>query len=143
MRFREVIKPTFWLLAFIYFLFLSLVISIWAALGNTSALISLILLTACLGIVAWRIRMTIEVSEKELRIDQAHIDLKFLGKASLLSSEEMKLIRTRDADPAAYLAIKFWIVTGVKIEINDERDPTPYWVISTKNGRDLLQALKN
>jgi len=41
MQFREVIRPPLWLLAFIYFMFLSLVIAFWAALGNQSAAISL------------------------------------------------------------------------------------------------------
>ncbi len=56
MVFREVIRPPLWVLAFIYFMFLSLVIAIWAALDNRSALISWI--AATLGIIAnelqWR-----------------------------------------------------------------------------------------
>ena len=48
MVFREVIRPPLWVLAFIYFLFLSLVIAIWAALDNRCALISWI--AATLGI---------------------------------------------------------------------------------------------
>jgi len=37
---REVIRPPLWLLAFIYFLLLSLVIAIWAAFDNQSAFIA-------------------------------------------------------------------------------------------------------
>ena len=143
MRYREVIRPSFWLLSFIYFLFLSLVVSIWAALGNTPALISLVFLTASLALMAKRMEMVIEVNGGELRIDRAHIDFMYLGKVTALSEDEMKKIRTRDADPAAYLAIRFWVSAGVKVEIKDPRDTTPYWIISTKRGEDLVKALKN
>jgi hypothetical protein len=87
--------------------------------------------------------MVIEVNGGELRIDRAHIDFMYLGKVTALSADEMKKIRTRDADPAAYLAIRFWVSAGVKVEIKDPRDTTPYWIISTKRGEDLVKALKN
>jgi hypothetical protein len=55
----------------------------------------------------------------------------------------MRLLRTRDADPAAYLAIKFWAPTGIKIEVTDPRDPTPYWLITSKRGEEIAALLIN
>ena len=141
MVFREVIRPPLWVLAFIYFMFLSLVIAIWAAIDNRSALISWI--AATLGIIAiairWRTQITVD--ENELRIGQAHIELRFLKEVSALSSEEMRRMRTRDADPAAFLALAFWIPTGVKILINDDRDSVPYWLISVRKSEELTSTL--
>ena len=141
MRFREVIRPPFWLLAFIYFMFLSLVIAVWAALGNFSALISLIVLTVALVAIALRSRSEVLVDENELFAGGAHIELKYLGEVQTLSRDQMRLLRTRDADPAAFLAIKFWISTGVKVTLNDHRDPTPYWLISCKKMEELTRTL--
>jgi len=141
MVFREVIRPPLWVLAFIYFMFLSLVIAIWAALDNRSALISWIVAT--LGIIAiaigWRTQITVD--ENELRIGQAHIELKYLKQVSALSRDEMRRMRTRDADPAAFLALAFWIPTGVKILINDDRDSVPYWLISVRKSEELTSTL--
>ena len=141
MVFREVIRPPLWVLAFIYFMFLSLVIAIWAALDNRSALISWI--AATLGIIAiairWRTQITVD--ENELRIGQAHIELKYLKQVSALSRDEMRRMRTRDADPAAFLALAFWIPTGVKILINDDRDSVPYWLISVRKSEELTSTL--
>jgi hypothetical protein len=141
MVFREVIRPPLWVLAFIYFMFLSLVIAIWAALDNRSALISWI--AATLGIIAiairWRTQITVD--ENELRIGQAHIELKYLKQVSALSRDEMRRMRTRDADPAAFLALAFWIPTGVKILINDDRDSVPYWLISVRKSEELTRTL--
>ncbi len=141
MVFREVIRPPLWVLAFIYFLFLSLVIAIWAALDNRSALISWIAATLGIIAIAIRWRTEITVDDKELRIGGAHIELKYLKEVSALSAQEMRLMRTRDADPAAFLALAFWIPAGVKIALNDDRDNVPYWLISVRKSEELTRTL--
>ena len=141
MVFREVIRPPLWVLAFIYFLFLSLVIAIWAALDNRSALISWIAATLGIIAIAIRWRTGITVDDKELRIGDAHIELKYLKEVSALSAQEMRLMRTRDADPAAFLALAFWIPAGVKILLNDDRDSVPYWLISVRKSEELTRTL--
>ncbi|MTA06107.1 MAG: DUF3093 family protein [Actinobacteria bacterium] len=141
MQLREVIRPPLWVLAFIYFMFLSLVIAIWAALGNTSALIALIAATALIFFIAVAARSQIVLTDTELILGKAHIERKYLGEITILDRDAMRLIRTRDADPAAFLAIKFWISTGVKIAINDDRDPTPYWLVSTRKAEELKRTL--
>ena len=141
MVFREVIRPPLWVLAFIYFLFLSLVIAIWAALDNRSALISWIAATLGIIAIAIRWRTEITVDEKELRIGGAHIELRYLKEVSALSAQEMRLMRTRGADPAAFLALAFWIPAGVRIELNDDRDSVPYWLISVRKSEELTRTL--
>ena len=85
--------------------------------------------------------LTIEVTEEELRVGSAHIDRKFLGNIQALSSEEMRQWRGPLSDPAGFMALRFWISTGVKIEINDPSDSTPYWLISSKKAQPLSAAL--
>ena len=139
--FREVIRPPLWLLAFIYFLLLSLVIAIWAAFDNRSAFIAWLLATILVKGITISARSSITLDEHELRIGSAHIELKYLKNVELLTKDQMRLLRTRDADPAAYLAITFWISTGVKITLNDERDSTPYWLVSSRKSKELTHTL--
>ena len=141
MLFKEVIRPPLWLLAFIYFMFISLVIAVWAALGNFSALITFIALTIALLAIAVTGKSEIRVIEDELVIGKAHIGIQYLGDVEILDKNAMRLVRTRDADPAAFLAIKFWVSTGVKITLKDLRDPTPYWLVSCKKGKELKSTL--
>ena len=143
MRFREVIRAPFWLLTFINFLFLSLVVAVWAALGNQSALVIWIVTTALNLVIAVKSSLVIEVDSKELRAGSAHIDLEFVGKVTPLDGREMGRLRTRDADPAAFLIFRFWRSTGVKVEITDTRDPTPFWLITCKRNIELAQILEN
>ncbi len=140
-RFREVIAPPVWLLAFIYFLFSSISISLWAAIGNAPALWCQIILTGVLIYIAIRSRMVIEIDENELRINKAHIEHKYLGDVRVLDVQGMRHARGRDADPSAFLAIRFWSSCGVLVKVNDSRDSTPYWLISSKRGDELAKAL--
>ena len=139
--FKEEIRPPLWLLGFIYFMFLSLVVAIWAALDNRSALIAWVFSTLAILALARAARSTIEVTDKELIVGRAHIDLRYISKIEELNTQQMRLLRTRDADPASYLAITFWISTGVKITLQDDRDPTPYWLLSCKKSKELTSTL--
>jgi hypothetical protein len=143
MRYREVIRMPLWLLALIYFFFLSFVLSVWAALGNSAALISFLVLSALVVLIAVRTRLMIQVSESELLVGRAHIDLKYIGEVTELDSQAMRKLRTRDADPMAFLGIRFLSSTGVKVEITDNRDETPYWLITSNKANQLAQALKD
>ena len=50
---------------------LSFVLSIWAALGNTPALVALVLTSALLILIAIKTALVIEVDENELRVGRA------------------------------------------------------------------------
>ena len=143
MRYRVVIRTPLWLLAIIYFFFLSLVISIWAALGNNSAIVSLVVLSLTLITIYLKSGLTIEVDENELRVGRAHLPREYFGNVVALDNQQVRTVRTRDADPAAYLAIRFWSPQAVQIFVNDVRDQTPYWLISTSQPQKLLSALKS
>jgi hypothetical protein len=142
-EFKEVIRPPFWLITFIYFLLFSLVIAIWAAFDNTAAL-NAFAIAIVLGLVAiYMATSSIIVANGELIIQRAHIPLHYLGKSEIIEKKRFSVERTRGADPAAYFATTFWISEGLKVEVTDHRDPTPYWLISTRRAEELAQALKS
>jgi hypothetical protein len=130
-------------MAFIAFMLGSLVLAIWAALGDQPAAISGIFFIALTTFIYFASARTISFDGSELRVGRAHIDKKYLGAATLVPKKEFLVARTRGADPAAYFALVFWISEGIKLEIKDPRDSTPYWLISTKRGKDLIAALEN
>ena len=53
----------------------------------------------------------------------------------------MKHERGPGLNPRAFLAIRFWIKGGIKVTLNDARDPTPYWLVSTKKAEEIKSAL--
>ncbi len=126
-----------------YFFMLTLVISIWAALGNNAALVTLAAVSAAVLWIYSATALIIEVDGKELRVGKAHIDLDFIGECVDLDNKAIRLVRTRDANPNAFLAIRFWAPAGVRVDINDTNDSTPYWLISSNHGAELIKAIKS
>lgn len=121
----------------------SLVIAIWAAFDNNAA-INAFAISIVLGAVAfYKMTSTIEIKDGELRVGKAHIPLRYLGDVEIIEKKDFSFQRTRGADPATYFATTFWVSEGVKVKVNDERDPTPYWLISTKRAEQLGEALKS
>jgi hypothetical protein len=143
MVFKEVIRPPFWLICFIYFMLFSIVIAIWAAFDNNAALNAFAISIALQGAIVHWMTSTIEVRDGELMIKRAHIPLEYLGEVTIIPKEKFGYERTRGADPAAFFAITFWISKGLRVEVKDERDPTPYWLISSKRAEALAAALKS
>lgn len=141
MIFREVLRPPIWVLAFIYFLFLSIVLSIWAVFDARVTLATLAISTIALIWIAIAMKTEITFDGDMLKIDKAKIERKYLGQVTVLDRSAMRLMRTREADPAAYLAIKFWEPQGLRVDLIDPRDKTPYWLVTSKRGEELAALL--
>jgi hypothetical protein len=103
---------------------------------------SFLVLSALLVLIAIRTRLIIQVTQSELVVGPAHIELQYIGEVTELDSAAMRNLRSRDANPMAYLGIRFWSSTGVKVELTDKRDETPYWLITSNKANQLAQALK-
>lgn len=141
-RFREIVRWPLWLW-FLAFLFNgSIILIFWAAFDDRATSIVAILLTLSTFYVAHTSRLTLEVSNTQLRVGKASIEKIYLGEALTLNRAEMRYHRGPGCDATAYLAIRFWIPTGIRIEIADPRDPTPYWLVSSKNFEKFATALK-
>lgn len=131
----------FWLWLILLPLTGTISFSIWAALGNTPAIFSSLLIFIALIFWSHTSALTIFVDDQILRVDHANLPLKFISKVEKLDEKEMSLARTREADPTSFLAMRFWVRSGVKIWLNDPQDPTKYWLVSTANPAQLLNEI--
>ena len=139
--FKERASWPIWLWAFLLFLSGSLSIAIWAALGNTWAEVSMLTQLVGLLFLSQSTPLEIEVTADLLRVGPARIERKYISGVTSLTSEEMRILRGPKINTAAYMQIRFWISTGVKITISDPQDPTPYWLVSSKKAPQLAGAL--
>jgi hypothetical protein len=94
-------------------------------------------------IVWWLGRSRVEVSGGELRIRGAHLPLTYVTGAIGLDAPTLRRVVGREGDPAAFVSIRPWIGPGVQVWIDDEEDPTPYWVVSTRRPDRLVDALRS
>ena len=142
-RFKERVAWPIWLWLFLLFLSASLALAFWAALGNTWGVLTMLIQFLGLLFLSQSTPLTLEYDGSTLRVGEASIERRFISGLTPLNSDEMRKIRGPRANPRAYLAIRFWIPTGVKIEISDPADPTPYWLVSSKKAHQLIDALSH
>jgi len=84
----------------------------------------------------------IAISSKDLTVGKATIDRKFVSQAEIIPATESFVARGRGLDPRAYVRFQFGVKGLVKISLNDGNDPTPYWLVSTRNPELVVQRLK-
>ncbi len=140
---REKIRWPWWLALLILGLDFSIIIAIWAGLGNLPALISVGTTLTFTVYFYFASTLQINVASNTLAVGRAAIEKKYLGEITTLDADEFRFLRGAGIDPSAFHACRFWIKRGVKIELNDSRDPTPYWLLSSKQPEKLVEALQN
>jgi hypothetical protein len=83
----------------------------------------------------------VEVSGGELRAGRAHVPTALLGAARALTGAELRAALGPGLDARAYVCLRGWIRTAVRVELADPQDPTPYWIISTRRPDAVIAAL--
>lgn len=84
----------------------------------------------------------IEVTDSELRVGKAHIERIHLGATEAFAGPQAIAARGTELDARAWLLLRGWINPLVKVEITDKSDPTPYWLFSTRNPKQLVEVLR-
>jgi hypothetical protein len=140
-EFAERINWPVWLWLFLAMMIASIYLTFWAPFNHLVAAIISSLLTIALIQSAKKSALEIVVINNWLYVGNAKIDCKYIKSATVLSKEEYLRVRGQNADPAAFTATRFWVSTGVKVELKDKNDPTPYWLIASKKPKKLAAAL--
>ncbi|WP_127793602.1 DUF3093 domain-containing protein [Agromyces sp. LHK192] len=84
----------------------------------------------------------IEVADGRLRAGRAEIDLAHTGSpVAVADAEATRAELGLRLDARAFLVIRGWIKSLVRIPITDAADPTPYWLVSTRRPDELAAAI--
>lgn len=83
----------------------------------------------------------IEVRDGVLVAGRAQIPLEFVGDVEPLGADALRAAIGSEADARNFLLVRGWIHRGLRIEITDEADPTPYWIVTSRKPLTLAEAL--
>ncbi|MFJ6464978.1 DUF3093 domain-containing protein [Streptomyces sp. NPDC091387] len=72
----------------------------------------------------------------------ARIPVSALGEAEVLEAEEARAWRSYKADTRAFMLLRSYIPTAVRVKVTDPQDPTPYLYLSTREPKALVAAVK-
>lgn len=138
---REVINWSIrvWLL----FIFLNgaILVSVGVALSDSVLALLAFALFALTLFFSFSSRLQLIASSQFLSVGKAGIETRFIKEVIPLNESEMKYERGSGLDPRAYLALKFWVKGGMKVLLDDPRDPTPYWLASTRQADEFKKYL--
>ncbi|MFC4500177.1 MULTISPECIES: DUF3093 domain-containing protein [Streptomyces] len=84
----------------------------------------------------------IRVVGDSLIAGEAKIPVTALGDAEVLDPEEARAWRTYKADTRAFLLLRSYIPTALRVQVTDPDDPTPYLYLSTREPERLAEALR-
>ncbi|GAA3820553.1 membrane protein [Cellulomonas soli] len=73
---------------------------------------------------------------------RARIPVGLLGEVAPLDRAGVRTAMGPGLDARAYVCLRAWIPSGVRIEVIDPQDPTPYWIVSTRHPERLRSALR-
>jgi hypothetical protein len=74
---------------------------------------------------------------------EAKVPVSALGEPEILDPEEARAWRTHKADARAFMLLRAYIPTAIRIPVTDPSDPTPYLDLSTREPERLAAALES
>jgi hypothetical protein len=83
----------------------------------------------------------IEVTDAQLVAGRARLPLPNVGTVAGFTGNAATAERGTRLDARAWLVIRGWVSPVVKVDVLDDNDPTPYWLVSTRHPKDLVAAL--
>jgi len=101
---------------------------------------AVVLYGGCLA-VAFGTAPRIQVSEGRLSVAKASIPLDLVGEVVVYEGADATAQLRTKLDARAWLMIRGWVHTLVKVEITDPADPVPYWLLSSRRPHDLANAI--
>lgn len=138
--FRERLWPAWWV-----FLATALVIPasllVFLPISPTAGVASAIVLYGAIVVALVATTSSIEVTDRMLRVGRARIERTYVGEVTAHRGADAVAERGTRLDARAWLVLRGWISAVVRIEIIDDSDPTPYWLVSTRRPDELAAAL--
>jgi hypothetical protein len=101
-----------------------------------------VLLLAMAGLFLGYGSPRVEVADGWLRAGRARIPGEYVGGADPLDAAETRHLAGPGADARAYLLLRTYLKRAVRVTIRDDRDRTPYWLVSSRDPEHLAAAIR-
>lgn len=142
-RYRERLGAPVWAWLVMFGLVICLAVAFWVPLGTTAGVLAFVLGASLVTWLLVTTSATIVVTQREIRVNRAHIDVDDVGLVATLDEASTAGARGPNADPRAFTVIRpLTAKESISLEILDEEDPHPYWLISTRRPQELGGAIR-
>lgn len=94
------------------------------------------------ALLAWA-SLVIEVTRSEVRVGSARISPVFIGgTVPYPDREAARRAAGPELDARAWLCLRGWVPTSLRIDIDDASDPCPYWLVSSRDPETFAAAIQ-
>ena len=76
---------------------------------------------------------TLSLSSKTLSIGNVKIPTQYVKAITVVEASAQQSEKGPKLNPSAYVRFQVGVKGLLKVELNDPKDPTPYWLISSRN----------
>lgn len=83
----------------------------------------------------------VEVTSSELVAGKARLPITVIGEVSAHRGDEARQERGPRLDARAWLLIRGWVDPVLRVQLLDDNDPVPYWLLSTRRPETVIAAL--
>jgi hypothetical protein len=119
-----------------------LAIEVWMGASGARAWLPFVVLIPLTLLGLFRAgRIRVAVSNGELLVDDAHIPLTFVTDAVPLDAAGKREVLGVGSHELAFVVQRPWVGGAVQVVIDDPADPTPYWVVSSRDPVRLAAAI--
>lgn len=91
--------------------------------------------------LSWLGRIRVAVTADEFRVDDARLPLSVISDVVALDAEGKREVLGVAAHPLAFVVQRPWVRGAVQVVLDDPADPTPFWVVSTRDPVRLATVL--
>jgi hypothetical protein len=106
-----------------------------------------VLFVVAAGVLLWlgraQVRVTSDDGVVQLWAGEAHLPITVIARSAQIPRSAKSAALGRQFDPAAYVLHRGWVGPMVLVVLDDEDDPTPYWLVSTRHPERVLSALRD
>ena len=138
--YRERLWPAAWV-----FLATALVIPasllVFLPINQTAGAICAVVLYGAIVATLIATTPTVEVTADTFAAGRAQMPRAVVTRIDAFEGDEAVMQRGPELDARAWLLLRGWIPGVVRVQLDDPSDPTPYWLVSTRQPKRLAAAL--
>lgn len=141
MHYREKLWPSFgvWLLVPLIAFMCAVAV---APIAFSVAAIVAGVVACALAIWAAVAATRLEVTDQHFLCGDAKLPLDVISAGTLVPEANVRREMGPDLDARAFVTVRGWIPTMVRLTLDDPEDDTPYWLVSSRRPEELLAALQ-
>lgn len=138
--YRERLWPTVWLYISTALIIPASILVFLPINITVGYITAAVLYLGIVGFLLWSAPL-ITIDDKELHAGSARLPIAIIGEVTTFDGTEATLERGQRLDARAWLMIRGWVSPVVRLEVLDESDPTPYWLLSSRTPELVAEAI--